>query len=256
MAPRTTKKYRSKPRRRVYRKKRVYKPRRMMAKKLPTVNTASIRENYTLDTTVGTMNIFNSVELADITYNRAQAVAQAYQQFRIRYVKLTFRPSADTFTPLVGNTIPQLYFQMDKSNAFESDVNLQTLLDVGTRPIRFDDKNIVKIYKPTVLTYEMNSSVAPGTARASGIKQRPWLSTNDNAGAASAAWAPSTVDHLGCVWHVTNINPATPPMNYKVDVEVVFDFRKPNWSSTPSPLEPIVQIKNGQAVPVSQATPL
>lgn len=228
--------------------KRAGKPRRKMAS-LPTVNTASVRENYVLDTTLGTMNIFNAVELADAVYDRAQAVARAYQEFRCRYIKLTFRPSADTFTPAVGNTIPQLYFQMDKANAFESDVNLQMLLDVGCRPIRFDAKNITKIYKPTVLTSDMAGTPAPGVVRAAQMKSRPWLSTNNNAGSASASWAPSTVDHLGCVWHVTNIAPATPPLNYKVDVEVVFDFRKPNWRATPDG-EPIVHIKNGVATPV------
>lgn len=219
--------------------------------KLAPVNTGCVRENFTYDTTVGVMNIFNALELADVTFDRAQSQARAFQEFRIRYVKLIFRPSADTFMPAVGNTIPQLYFQMDKANALESDVNLQTLLDLGCRPIRFDDRNITKIYKPTVLLYDMNSSTAPGTARASQIKERPWLSTNDNAGSASATWAPSTVDHLGCVFHVTNINPVTPPMNYKVDVEVVFDFRKPNWSSRATE-EPVVQLKNGVAVPIAR----
>lgn len=229
-------------------RKRVGKPRRKMAR-LDPVNTASIRENYTLSSTFGTMNVFNAVELADLAYDRAQSVAKAYQEYRFRYIKLIFQPPADTFAPAVGNTIPQLYFQMDKSNSFETDVNLQTLLDVGTRPIRFDDKNIVKTYKPTVLLNNMSGSPAPGQFRAAQVKQRPWLSTNDNAGLASATWAPSTVDHLGCVWHVTNINPLTPPCNYNVDVEVVIDFRKPNWTSRPS-TEQVLQIKNGVATPI------
>jgi len=214
-----------------------------------TTNTASIRENYTLSTTFGTMNIFNQVELADAVYDRAQSVAKAYQEFRVRYVKLIFQPPADTFPLVAGNTIPQLYFKTNKSNSFETDINLQTLLDIGTRPIRFDNKNVVKTYYPTVLTGEMANQPAPGVFRASQVKNRPWLSTNDNAGLSSATWVPSTVDHLGCVWHVTNINPATPPTAYNVDVEVVFDFRKPNWSSRPSP-EPVVQFKNGMAVPI------
>jgi len=172
------------------------------------------------------MNFFRSLELADGLYDRSQSVAAAFQEFRMKYVKLTFRPSADTFAPAAGNTIPQLYFQMDKSNAVPTNANLQTLLDMGCRPIRFDARNIVKVYKPSVLTADM---ISPGVTSASQMRITPWLSTNANSGNPGAAWAPSVVDHLGCLWHVTQMNPLTPNINYIVDVEVVFQFRKPLW---------------------------
>lgn len=208
----------------------------------PAVNTASLRENYSMTLPDGTMNFFRNVELADILYDRAQSVAAAFQEFKIKYVKLTFRPSADTFAPAAGNTIPQLYFQMDKSNSVPTTASLQTLLDMGCRPIRFDAKNIVKTYRPTVLTADM---IGPGAVTASQTRSSPWLSTNANSGNPGAAWAPSVVDHLGCLFHVTQMNPLTPPVNFKVDVEVVFCFRKPLWrggsSETPGNL-----IINGQ----------
>jgi len=175
-----------------------------------TVNTGSIRENDLKSFPDGNTILYRSLGLDDAQFDRAQAMARAFQEFRIKYVKLTFRPSADTFAPAAGNAIPQLYFQIDKANAIETDCNLQTFLDMGCRPTRFDDKNIVKIWKPSVLTTDMTSA---GVVRASQVKITPWLSTNDNAGNPGATWAPNSTDHLGAAWHVTQMNPATPEVN-------------------------------------------
>jgi len=113
-------------------------------------NTAAVRENFSTSVSDGVMTYF-STYLSDLTFNRAQAVAQNFQEYRIKYVKLTFRPSADTFAPAAGNIIPQLYFQMNKYQALPTGASLQQLLDMGCRPIRFDDKNVVRAYKPIVL---------------------------------------------------------------------------------------------------------
>lgn len=243
----------------VYRKRKSYPKKRRVIRKKRTVrkrtssgavNTAALRENYSMSLSDGTMNFFRNVELADASYDRAQAVAAAFQEYKIKYVKLIFRPSADTFAPAAGNTIPQLYFQMDKSNAVPTTASLQTLQDMGCRPIRFDARNITKTYRPTVLTADM---VSPGAVVASQTRTSPWLSTNANSGNPGAGWAPSAVDHLGCLFHVTQMNPMTPPVNFKVDVEVVFCFRKPLWrggsSETPGAL-----IINGQPTPILSAS--
>lgn len=213
-------------------RKRTSRPRRKISRRTAkrtsrqVVNTASLRECFTDPSPDGTVVFYRSLALDDANFDRSQAVAQAYQEFRIKYVKLTFRPSADTFAPAAGNTIPQLYFQIDKSSAIPTNANFQTFLDMGVRPIRFDAKNIVKIWKPTVL---VTNSTGPGTQTATQIKERPWLSTNANAGNPVAVWAPNTTDHLGAVWFVTQMNPLTPPVNYVVDFETVFEFRKPLW---------------------------
>jgi len=206
-------------------KKRVGRSRAKMYRS-PIVNTASIRENYTIDISGNVLNFYNSFALADAMYDRAQTVAQAYQEYRMKYIKLTFRPSADTFPAVVGNAIPQLYFMLDKANSIPVTANLQTFLDMGCRPIRFDEKNIIKAWKPTVLTAD---KISAGVLNASQIRVTPWLSTNANSGGNPAGWAPSTVDHLGCVFYVTKINTPDPLLPYKVDVEVVFEFRKPLW---------------------------
>lgn len=213
-------------RRPAIKRKRSSKRRVAKASRGTATNTAAVRENYTISLPDGTMNFFRNVELADNSYDRSQSVAAAFQEFKVKYIKLTFRPSADTFAPAAGNAIPQLYFQIDKANSVPTNANLQTLLDMGVRPIRFDAKNIVKTWKPTVLTADM---VSPGTVTASQVRTSPWLSTNANSGGPGAVWAPSIVDHLGCLFHVTQMNPLTPTINYFVDVEVVFCFRKPLW---------------------------
>lgn len=205
---------------------------RKMVRGIPPVNTASIRENKQLSVGDGTTVFYRSLALDDADYDRSQSTARAFQEFRIKYVKLTFRPSADTFSPAAGNSIPQLYFQIDKTSAIETDCNFQTFLDMGCRPIRFDEKNIVKIWKPSIL---LSQQTAPGAVSANTIKTRPWLSTNANSGNPTADWAPNSTDHLGAVWFVTQMNPATPEIKYFVDIETVFEFRKPLWRSTPTP---------------------
>lgn len=208
-----------------------------------TTNTAAVRENYSVSVPDGNMTYF-SVALDNAPFNRAQAVAQNFQEFRIKYVKLIFRPSADTFAPAAGNIIPQLYFQMNKYQALPTGASLQQLLDMGCRPIRFDDKNIVRSWKPVVLLGADNTNPTI-LATTSVAKVTPWLSTNALAGTPSS-WAANDTEHLGCVFYVTKLAPATPTINYSVDVEVVFQFRKPlSLNLAPSPYQ---TIEDGQVV--------
>lgn len=210
---------------RAMRKKRVM--RRRVMRRVPraiTTNTASVRENYTVSVPDGNMTYF-SVALANTPFNRAQAVASSFQEYRIKYCKLIFKPSADTFPIASGNIIPQLYFQMNKYQALPTGATLQQLLDMGCRPIRFDDKNVVRAWKPVVLLGADTTNPAI-LATTSVVKTTPWLSTNALAGN-PASWAPSDIEHLGCVFIVQKPNPATPAVNYNVDVEIVFQFRRP-----------------------------
>lgn len=210
-------------------------------------NTASIKECYSLPVPDGAVTFFRSTQLADVIFDRAQTVAQAYQQYRIRYIKLTFRPSADTFAPVPGNIIPQLYFMMDKANAIPTNATAGTFFSMGARPYRMDDKNISFTWRPTALSADYT---APGAVVASQLRTCPWLSTNANSGNPGGVWQPSEVDHLGCAFYVTKINPAD-TINYTVDVEVVFDFRKPVWrGADSSESSQNVKIENGALVPL------
>lgn len=241
-------KKRSALKKRVYRKRKAA-PRRRTMRPMRSIatNTAAVRECYNIAIPDGNMTFFRQLALGDIQFDRAQTVAQAFQEYRVKYIKLTFRPSADTFTPVAGNVIPQLYFCYDKANSVPLSANAGTLLSMGVRPRRMDDKNLVYAWKPTVLSADL---INPGATTGSQIFTRPWLSTNANSGNPQLTWAPSIVDHLGAVWYVEKINPAD-ALNYVVEVECVFQFRKPVWrqeqSATPTPG---LQLDNGELKPI------
>ena len=229
-------------------KKRVAGRRRRVGKATASLNTACIRENYTTTINDGTMNFFRNIQLADASYDRAQAVAAAFQEYCIKSVKLRFQPAADTFMPVSGNTIPQIYFMVDKTNAVPTNVSLTNLLDMGVKPVRFDDKNITRSWAPAVLTADMSN---PATVVASQPRTSPWLSTNANSGNPAAAWSPSSVDHQGALAYITRLNPITPVTPIHVDIEVVFAFRKPLWSTrTGAESTPAAIIKDGLAQPL------
>lgn len=223
------------------------RPRRAMMSRSIATNTAAVRENYTVSVNDGVANFF-SVALANTTFNRAQAVAAAYQSYRLKYVKLTFRPSADTF-PIGSGPIPQLYFQMNKYQSIPLNATVQTLLDMGCRPIRFDDKNITRAWKPTVLI-GADQTAPSSQLEASMVKTTPWLSTNQLAQNPTTSWQPSNVEHLGCVFFVTKPSPTTATIAYNVDVEVVFQFKRPLAQVTDTEATNNVFINGDVIVPV------
>lgn len=245
--------------RRMLRKKRVMK--RRVMRRVPrgiATNTAAVRENYSISVPDGGVTFF-SFALGNAIFNRSQSVAENFQEYRVKYCKLTFRPSCDTFAYSGNGPIPQLYFQYNKTNAIITSSTLQTLLDMGCRPIRFDDKNIIRAWKPTVLLGA--DQVPASTMEAASIKTTPWLSTNLFAQNPGAAWSPSDVQHNGAVFIVTRPNPAVVTA-YNVDVEVVFQFRKPLSLTVPTGAYSYTSVIGGnvQQIDVSgnmvQGTPL
>lgn len=237
-------------RRRRLAKKRISRP-KVLRKRTPryTTNTASVKEAYQVGVVDGNVTFFRNTQLADAIYDRSQAVAQAFQQFRIKYVKMTFKPSADTFPAVAGNIIPNLYWMIDKTNSIPLNATADTFYSMGARPRRMDDKNLVFAFKPSALVADFT---APGVTTASQLKISPWLSTNANSGNPAAGWAPSAVDHLGCAFYVTKINPAD-NLQYMVDIEVVFQFRKPVWKGSDGAEQSNQQIINGEVKPLVQA---
>lgn len=228
-------------------------PRRKMALKRwigTNQNFASMKENYQFNFVAGNVTFFRSTQLADATYDRAQAVAQAYQQYRIKYIKMTFRPNNDTYPAGGAASLPQLYFMIDKTNAIPTNADANTFWSIGTRPIRVDDKNIVKSFKPCAL---VANDVAAGVTTANMLKVSPWLSTNANAGNPGPAWAPSSVDHIGAVFYITKTTPADAQL-YNVDVEVMFEFRRPAWSKGSS--TSYDKVVDGQVITIQNPPPL
>jgi len=211
-----------------------------------TTNTAAVKETYSVAVPDGNVTFFRSISLADLVYDRAQTVASAFQEFRVKYIKLTFRPNADTFPAVAGNSIPNLYFMIDKSNSIPTNADANTFFSMGARPRRMDDKNLTYTWLPTAL---VSTLIAPNVTTTAQIKTRPWLSTNANSQNPGAGWAPNQTDHLGCAFYVTKINP-NDKLEYNVDVEVVFQFRKPVWKGGSSSVSSNQMIQDGTIKPI------
>lgn len=151
---------------------------------------------------------------------RAQAVATAYQHYRIKSILMKFKPQIDTFISGGPAVVPNLHYMIDKSGSIPTNVTLAALKSMGAKPIRFDDKSIVRSWRPSVLT---DTATAPGVSGQSQYRISPWLSTNANA-LQPGAFVPSSVDHLGIFWYVEQFSAAT---SYTVEVTLEFEFKKP-----------------------------
>lgn len=167
-------------------------------------------------------------------FARASSVAQSYQHFRIKSIKLTFKASADTFTSSDASK-PYLYYLIDKSGSLPvTGVGIDTLKQSGCIPHTFDEREKVVIWRPSVLEGTLNSS---GSLTGSKYRVSPWLSTNDVPTAST--WSPSTIPHLGIVFTSDCLNYNQAPA-FQVDMEVQFQFKKPIWQPSANALPQVV----------------
>jgi len=166
-----------------------------------------------------------NIALAD--YVRAPIVAQAYQHFRIKYVKLTFKPNYDTFSSDAssGYSKPYFYYMIDKAGAIPTTITLEGLKGMGAKPRALDEKPIVVGWSPSVLNDVLTAGGGAPTAQGSAYRISPWLNTNSST--VNTLWNPSSVDHLGCYWMADAINYSTNNNAYLVEIEVQFEFKKP-----------------------------
>lgn len=165
-----------------------------------------------------------NVDLA--SYDRAVAVASAYQLFRIKKITLTLKPTQDSFISTSPASKPNLYFMIDKSGALDNPT-LETLKQLGAKAIAFDEKPKVISWRPSVLTGDQS---APNALASAQYKISPWLSTSANPMA--GVWQPSVIDHLGIWWYVEQLNTLT--YQYTAEIEVQFQFKKPFFKAVSS----------------------
>jgi len=184
------------------------------------------------------MYSYMNIQLAD--FDRAYVAAQAYQQFRIKSVKLTFKPSFDTFTTSGPQQKPYLYYMLDKTGSVPTTVTIDGLKAMGSKPRSFDEKQLTATWAPTVLqNVGVNNSLTPPLGNQNKPLRTPWLTTSQNP--QSPTFTPNNVDHLGIYW-IADGGGFTGG-TYEVDCEVQFQFRKPN-------------IANGDAIGTVAATPV
>lgn len=210
------------PRRRIVRTARVRRPLRR-AGGVNDVAGVSVSTNFNGLTTNNTYSSLTT-QLSD--FSRAVQVAQAYQFYRIKMIEFKFLPKLDTYVAggAGGATLPNLLYMIDKSGAISTSFTAGNLLQMGAKPIRFDDKNITIKWRPSVLTdVAFNQGGAPGSSAPSQYKVSPWLATNQNS-TSSSQWVPSGVNHLGIHWVVetTGTNSL-----YDLIVTAHFQFKKP-----------------------------
>lgn len=204
-------------------KKTTRRPRRKVARRpmrrgarvaLPkrtTGNFASATETFSVAVTAGVVNDF-TLSMNDLT--RTRALLTVYQYYRISSVEMRFKPQSDTFISGGGAQLPYLYFQYDKSGSLQG-LNAQNFEEIGTKAIRFDDKTLIRKWKPSVLTDALSAS---GTTQ---FKVSPWLPTLE-AGSPTANAPP----HYGAIFYISKQNPSDATV-YDVDVVVNVQYRKP-----------------------------
>ena len=218
-----------------YMKKRSTRPRRrpqgMFSKNADSVQIATAKETFIIDFPTNTGTRLAPVDLAAST-DRVLRLAQSYQQYRIKDIKVVWKPLFDTYTVAAGAVVPQLHYLVDKLNSIPTGFNLAVLKECGAKPIRFDDKNITKTFKPSVV--QANYDIT-GANVASGYKLSPWLSTSRSV---AGPFSPSTIGHYGLLWQVDCPGTA---LTLQAEFVVQWEFRKPLDSTiTPGSTEALV----------------
>jgi len=179
-------------------------------------------------TVTNQMYAYSDFKLAD--FPRAVQVAGAYQHYRIKGIKLTLKPTFDTFGP--GLQKQYVYYMIDKADAIPTTVTVEGLKQMGARPKSLDEKAISIMWKPSVV---MDAEVGiAGTPSA--YKVSPWLSTNANSGG-PGFWTASRVSHKGLKWYVEAPGVAPEGQTVYVEVELQFEFKKPLVQISPSATE-------------------
>lgn len=163
----------------------------------------------------------SDIQLSD--FLRAKAVAANYQQYRIKYVEISFLPDADTFAVGAQSGKPYLYYQVDKASAIPTTATNISLKTTGCQPIALDEKPINIRFKPAALlavNYQSGTSTSSTTAGM--YKVSPLLTTNSVPG--NTSWAANDVAHQGIKFFAENNGAA---LNFSGKITAHFEFRKP-----------------------------
>lgn len=228
-------------------KKRVYKKKAFRkARDVPDLASLSVKRS--MQTPQGnpgfaTNTLYSLMNTQLVDYQRAVQVAAAYQHYRIKKISVTFKPTFDTFTAAAGAVSkPNLYWMIDKSGAIPTNATVEALKQMGAKPKQLDEKNITISWRPSVLESVMYAGGGAGAVASSKYLISPWLTTTAN-NVSPGVFIPSGIDHLGLYWYIDQLaNPVG--MQYTVEVEVQFQFKKP-----------LINLVNGvSAIPAQVAT--
>jgi len=190
--------------------------RRSIMPRAPTGSFASRAETYSLPCTAGVVYDLNDIRV-NAQFTVAPQLANLYQYYRITSVQWRLKPNFDTFVApgAAGNnpTLPYLYFLYDKSGSLGL-LNSTQFEECGAKPVRVDDRTVVRRWRPCVRIGDVNQAVPM-------FKTSPWMPTHSTDGVTINA-----PDHMGAVWYVSKMN-NTDAQTYDIDVTVTFQFKKP-----------------------------
>lgn len=188
--------------------------RRVAMPRAPTGSFASRAETYSIAATAGQVYDLNDIRI-NAQFTVAPQLANLYQYYRITSVQWRLKPNFDTYmnnsTPT--GTIPYLYFLYDKAGSLGS-LTAPQFEQCGAKPVRVDDKTIVRRWRPTVRIGDPDQAVPM-------FKTSPWMPTHTSDGLTMNA-----PNHLGAVWFVEK-SAQSDAQTYDIDVTVTFQFRKP-----------------------------
>lgn len=166
-------------------------------------------------------NLRGVLKLAGFT--RAEEVAKAYQFYRVKSAKITFKFPFDTFLNTGSVARPNLYHMIDKAESISTLATLESLKNMGAKPRACDEKPISIMWKPSVL----NVSEAVGGSQPAQYNLSPWLST-----------AHIDVQHQGLFFYAEQVLFGGTAQIYHAEIELQFEFKKPllyaTSSNTPS----------------------
>lgn len=201
---------------------------------------ASMTENKPSSPLLLANQMYQVYNLQLKNFRRASAVAKGYQLYRIKRCTVKLSPLVDTFSPSGGAplaAVPYLYYMIDRTKNLIAANTQTTLKQCGAIPRRLDEKVISFSWAPSVLTATLDEVPGAGQAKYqfTQYKISPWLNTRDSD--QIATWQPDSTDHLGVVWYVES-NGAISPINYKCELIVEFEFKKPSVDITRTVGEP------------------
>jgi len=216
-------------------KKPMRRMRRRNARTVAEKASLSVTRAFSLLTTNQSYRLYD-VQLSQ--YARAVNVAKGYQLYRIKNVKLTVSPLADTFQAGSGTSVPYIYFQIDRTRNLENIRTATEFKQLGCKPHRLDDKIVAFQYRPSVLNTTLDNAATAGGVF-NQYKVSPWIRCRDETGGIGT-WNPDTTDHLGVVLFAENSGGAD--VQYKMEIVVEFEFMKPSFPTTitetlPEPVE-------------------
>lgn len=201
-------------------------------------NCAGLIESFDTQANYGMSAIVGPLTLSDAVFDRAQQVARAYKEFRIKKIQVFINFGFNTFSPNMagGSVRPRWWLAYDPKREIPSNFNKGLLEDMGVKPRAAVGLQRVT-FVPRVLMPQAEVVGAIGTASyiPSASRRRPWLPCNRSAGYQPfGAFLPSQVGHYGLKWYVED--PVSPAANQPINVQirVHFQFRRPVWYATSS----------------------